>query len=152
MSFKPITNPMSHTSGFSKVSVIFYKFAPKTYEGVLLGYDSNSHAYRVFNVTTGCVETTCDAVFDETNGSQKEQVDLDLVDVEEAPCDALQRMTIGDVRLQDLSNQPQEISPNDTTPPAQGFDLDNHEEYVEPNDQGQEESNDQGGDEDDGHK
>jgi hypothetical protein len=65
------------------------KFAPKTYEGVLRGYDSNSHAYCVFNVTTGCVETTCDAVFDETNGSQKEQVDLDLVDDEEAQCDAL---------------------------------------------------------------
>jgi hypothetical protein len=46
-----------------------FKFAPKTYEGVLLGYDSNSHAYRVFIVTTGCVKTTCDAVFDETNGS-----------------------------------------------------------------------------------
>jgi hypothetical protein len=29
---------------------------------------------------------------------------------------------------------------------------DNHEEDVEPNDQGQEESNDQGGDEDDGDK
>jgi hypothetical protein len=28
-------------------------------------------------------------VFDETNGSQKEQVDLDLVDDEEAPCDAV---------------------------------------------------------------
>jgi hypothetical protein len=70
------------------------KFAPKTYEGVLLGYDSNSHAYRVFNVTTGCVETTCDTVFDETNGSQKEQVDLDLVDDEEASCDALQRMML----------------------------------------------------------
>jgi hypothetical protein len=65
------------------------KFAPKTYEGVLLGYDSNSRAYCVFNVTTGCVETMCDAVFDETNGSQKEQVDLDLVDDEEALCDAL---------------------------------------------------------------
>jgi hypothetical protein len=26
----------------------------------------------------------CDAVFDDTNGSQKEQVDLDLVDDEEA--------------------------------------------------------------------
>jgi hypothetical protein len=127
------------------------KFAPKTYECVLLGYDSNSRAYYVFNVTTGCVETTCDVVFDETNGSQKEQVDLDLVDDEEAPCDALQRMMIGDVRPQDPSNQPQETSPNDTTP-AQGFDQDNHEEYVEPNDQGQEESNDQGGDTDDGDK
>jgi hypothetical protein len=80
------------------------KFAPKTYEGVLLGYDSNSRAYRVFNVTTGCVETMCDAVFDETNDSQKEQVDLDLIYDEEAPCGVLQRMTIDDVRPQDPSN------------------------------------------------
>jgi hypothetical protein len=96
----------------------FSKFAPKTYEGVLLGYNSNSRAYRVFNVTTGCIETTCDAVFDETNGSQKEQVNLDLVDDEEASCDALQRMVIDNVRLQDSSNQSQETSPNDTTPPV----------------------------------
>jgi hypothetical protein len=69
-------------------------------------------------VITGCVETMCDAVFDETNDSQKEQVDLDLVDDEEAPYNALQRMVIGDVRAQDPSNQPQETSSNDTTPPA----------------------------------
>jgi hypothetical protein len=94
----------------------------------------------------------CDAVFDETNGTQKEQVDLALVDDEDAPCDALQRMAIGDVRPQDSSNQPQETSPNDTTLPTQGLDQDNHEEDVEPNVQGQEESNDQGGDEDDGDK
>jgi hypothetical protein len=49
-------------------------------------------------VTTSCVETMCGVVFDETNGSQKEQVDLDLVNDEEVPCDALQRMVIGDVR------------------------------------------------------
>jgi hypothetical protein len=64
----------------------------------LLGYDSNSHAYHVFNKNSGCVEITYDAVFDETNGSQKEQVDLNLVDDDEDPCDALQRMTIGNVR------------------------------------------------------
>jgi hypothetical protein len=91
-------------------------------------------------------------MFDETNGSQKEQVDLDLIDDKEAPCDSLQRMMIGDVRPQDPSNQPQETSQNDTTSPAQGLDQDNHEEDVEPNDQGQEESNDQRGDEDDGDK
>jgi hypothetical protein len=39
-----------------------------------------------------------DAVFDETNGSQKKQVDLDLIDDEESPYDALQRMMIDDVR------------------------------------------------------
>jgi hypothetical protein len=42
-------------------------------------------------------------VFDETNGSQVEQYDLGVVDVEEASCDALQRMTIGDVRPHDPS-------------------------------------------------
>jgi hypothetical protein len=83
----------------------------------LLGYDSNSHAYRVFNVTTDYVETTCDVVFYETNSSQKEQVHLDLVDDEETSYGALQRMAIGDVRPQDPSNQSQETTPNDTTPP-----------------------------------
>jgi transposase InsO family protein len=46
-----------------------FKFAPKFYKGFMLGYDSNSRAYHVFNKNSGCVETTCDAVFDETNGS-----------------------------------------------------------------------------------
>jgi hypothetical protein len=46
-------------------------------------------------------------------------------------------MVIGDVRPQHPSIQPQETSPNDTTPPAQGLDQDNHEEDDEPNDQGQ---------------
>jgi hypothetical protein len=73
-------------------------FAPKVYEGFMLGYDSNSRTYRVFNKDSGCVETTCDAVFDETNDSQVEQYDLDDVDDEEAPYDALRTMSIGDVR------------------------------------------------------
>jgi hypothetical protein len=88
-------------------------------------------------------------MFDKTNDSQNEQVDIDLVDDEETPCDALQRMMIGDVRPQDPSNQHQETSPNDTTPPVQGLDQDNHEEDDEPNVRCQEESNDQGEDEDD---
>jgi hypothetical protein len=83
------------------------KFAPKEYEGFLLGYDSNSRAYHVFNKDSDFIETTYDVVFDETNGSQVEQYDLDLVDDEEAPCDTLQRMVIANVRPQDPSNQPQ---------------------------------------------
>jgi hypothetical protein len=43
----------------------------------LHGYDSNTKAYKVFNKSTGCVEVSCDVVFDVTNGSQVEQVDLD---------------------------------------------------------------------------
>jgi hypothetical protein len=75
-----------------------FKFVPKVYQGFLLGYDSNSHAYRIFNKDSSCVETTCDMMFDETNGSQVEQYDLVVVDDEEAPCEALQRMAIGEVR------------------------------------------------------
>jgi hypothetical protein len=50
------------------------KFASKIYEGFLLGYDSNSRAYRIFNVTTSCIETTYDTVFDETNSSKKSKL------------------------------------------------------------------------------
>jgi hypothetical protein len=55
----------------------------------LLSYDSNSHAYRVFNKDSGYVETIGDAVFDETNDFQVEQYDLNVVDDEEALCEAL---------------------------------------------------------------
>jgi hypothetical protein len=75
------------------------KFAPKAVEGFLLGYDSNTRAYRVFNKSTGLVEVSCDIMFDETNGSQVGQVDLDELDDEEAPCVALRNMSIGDVSL-----------------------------------------------------
>jgi transposase InsO family protein len=36
------------------------KFAPKAVEGFLLGYDSNTRAYRVFNKSIGLVEVSCD--------------------------------------------------------------------------------------------
>jgi hypothetical protein len=111
------------------------KCAPKVYEGFLVGYDSNSRTYRVFNKDSSCIEITCDAVFDETKVSQKEQIDLDLIVDEEAPCDSLQRMDIGDVRPQDPSEQLQGQSPNDTTPPAQGLDQDEHEGEGDPHDQ-----------------
>jgi hypothetical protein len=38
---------------------------------------------------------SCDIVFDETNGSQMEQVDLDELDDEDALCVALRNMYIG---------------------------------------------------------
>jgi hypothetical protein len=84
-------------------------------------------------------------LFDETNGSQKEQADLDLVDDEEAPCDALQRIAIGDIRPQDPSDQLHGYTPSDTTSPAQWLDQDEHEGEDEHHDQVQEKSNDQGG-------
>jgi hypothetical protein len=47
------------------------KFAPKVVEGFLLGFDSNTKAYRVFNKSLGLVEVSSDVVFDETNGSPR---------------------------------------------------------------------------------
>jgi hypothetical protein len=83
------------------------KFAPKAVEGFLLGYDSNTRAYRVFNKSTGLVEVFCDIVFDETNSSQVEQVDLDELDDEEAPCVALRNMSIGNVCPKKSEEPPQ---------------------------------------------
>jgi hypothetical protein len=74
------------------------KFAPKAVEGFLLGYDSNTRAYRVFNKSSGLVEVSSDVVFDETNGSLREQVDLDEVDEDDVPTAAMRTMAIGDVR------------------------------------------------------
>jgi hypothetical protein len=54
-------------------------------------------------------------VFDETNDSEVEQYDLNVVDDEEAPCEALQKMEIEDIRPQDPSEP---ITSNDTTPPT----------------------------------
>jgi hypothetical protein len=62
-----------------------FKFAPKVVEGFLLGYDSNTKVYKVFNKSSGLVEVTSDVVFDETNGSPREQDDLDDVDENEVP-------------------------------------------------------------------
>jgi hypothetical protein len=52
-------------------------------EGILLGYGSNEHAYRVLNKTSGRVEVAVDVTFDESNGSQVEQVDSRVVGKED---------------------------------------------------------------------
>jgi transposase InsO family protein len=124
------------------------KFAPKAVEGFLLGYDSNTRAYRVFNKSTGLVEVSCDIVFDETNGSQVEQVDLDD---EEAPCIALRNMSIGDVCPKESEEPPQAqdqpSSSNQASPPTQDEDQARDDENEGQEDEPpQEEDNDQGGD------
>jgi hypothetical protein len=130
------------------------KFAPKAVESFLLGYDSNTRAYRVFNKSTGLVEVSCDIVFDETNGSQVEEVDLDELDDEEAPCVALRNMSIGHVCPKESEEptqaQDQSSSSNQASPPTQNEDQaqDNEEEGQE-DEPPQEEGNDQGGDDND---
>jgi transposase InsO family protein len=127
------------------------KFAPKAVEGFLLGYDSNTRAYRVCNKSTGLDEVSCDVVFDETNGSQVEQVDLDELDDEEAPCVALRNMFIGDVCPKESEEptqaQDQPSSSNQASPPTQDEDQAQYENEDQEDEPPQEVDNDQGGDE-----
>jgi hypothetical protein len=57
----------------------------------------------------GLVEVTSDIVFDETNGSPREQVDLDVVDEDEVPMAAIRTMAIGDVRPHEQQEQDQPL-------------------------------------------
>jgi hypothetical protein len=119
-------------------------------EGFLLGYDSNTRAYRVFNKSTGLVEISYDIVFDETNGSQVEQVDLDELDDEEAPCVVLKNMSIGDVCPKEFEEliqaQDQPSSSMQASPPTQDKDQAQDDEIEDQEEPPQEEDNDQGGD------
>ena len=47
------------------------------------------------------VEITVDVTFDESNGSQVEQVDLSVVIKEDQPCEAIKQLAIGDIRPQE---------------------------------------------------
>jgi len=77
------------------------KFAPKVDEGVLLGYGSNEHAYHVFNKTSGESWNSGRWTFDESNGSQVDQVDSSIVGKEDPPCEAIKQLAIGDIRPQE---------------------------------------------------
>jgi hypothetical protein len=87
-------------------------------------------------------------VFDKTSGSQVENVDLDELDDEEAPCVALRNMSIGDVCPKESEEPPQaQDQPSSciqASPPTQ--EEANEDQDDEPP---QEEDIDQEGDEDD---
>jgi hypothetical protein len=67
------------------------KFQSKCDVGFLLGYSSNSKAYRVYNI-----EEVYDVQFDETTGSQDEKENLDDVRGEELS-KTMKTMAIGDI-------------------------------------------------------
>jgi hypothetical protein len=65
-----VKSPMFHILESLRVNALYIikrgrksKIAPKAVEGFLLGYDSNTRAYRVFNKSTRLVEVSCDIVF-----------------------------------------------------------------------------------------
>ena len=65
------------------------------------------------------VEVSSDVVFDETNGSSREQVDLDDVDEDEIPTAAMRTMAIDDVRPLELQEQDQPSSSTMVQPPTE---------------------------------
>jgi hypothetical protein len=92
------------------------KFAPKVDE--VLGYASNAHGYRILNKTTDCVEVTCDLMFDESNGSQVEQVD-ELCVGKDVPAEkAIKKMAIGEVKPQEEDDEDCEIEEPTSSPPV----------------------------------
>jgi hypothetical protein len=110
-----------------------------------------TQGHKVFNKASGQVEVSCDVVFDETNGSQVEQVDLDEIGDVEASCVALRNMSIGDVCPKESEETPnaqdQQSSSTQASPPTQNEDeaqVDEGEDQKD--DPPQDDSNDQGGD------
>jgi hypothetical protein len=96
-------------------------------------------------------------VFDETNGFQVEQVNLDELDDEEAPRVALRNMSIRDVCPKESKEPPQEqdqpSSSIQASPPTQDEDEAQEEENEDQDDEPPQEGDiDQGGDEDDQYK
>jgi hypothetical protein len=90
-------------------------------------------------------------VFDETNGSQVEQVDFDELDDEEAPCVALRNISIGDVCPKEseepIQAQDQPSSSMQASPPTQDEDeAQDDEEEDQEDEPPQDDGNDQGGD------
>jgi hypothetical protein len=67
----------------------------------------------------GLVEVTSDVVFDETNSSPREQVDLDDLDEDEVLTAAMRTMAIGDVRPQEQQEHDQLSSSTMVQSPTQ---------------------------------
>ena len=77
------------------------KFEKKCDEGLLLGYSTTSKAYRVWNLASCTLEEVHDVEFDETNGSQEKDENLDDVRGTQL-VNAMKNMDIGDIRPRDV--------------------------------------------------
>jgi hypothetical protein len=77
------------------------KFEKKYDEGFLLGYSTTSKSYRIWNLTSGTLEEVHDVKFDETNGSQKEDENLDNVRGTQL-VNAMKNMDIDDIRPREV--------------------------------------------------
>jgi flagellar motor protein MotB len=83
-------------------------------EGFLLGYSSNIKAYRVFNKTHGIIEEAYDVEFDETNGSQDENENLDDVGGVHLR-NAMKTMAIGKIKPMEDDDDSMVVIPSSST-------------------------------------
>ena len=90
------------------------KFDKKCDEGFLLGYSSNSKAYRVFNKTHGIIEEAYDVEFDETYGSQDENENLDDVGGVQLR-NAMKTMAIGEIKPMEDDADSMVVIPSSST-------------------------------------
>ena len=67
----------------------------------MLGYSTTSKAYRVWNLASGTFEEVHDVEFDETNGSKKEDENLNNVRGTQL-VNAMKNMDIGDIRPREV--------------------------------------------------
>jgi hypothetical protein len=77
------------------------KFEKKCDEGFLLGYSTTSKAYRVKNSASGTLVEVYDVEFDETNGFQEEDENLEDVRGTQL-ANAMKKMDIGDIRPREV--------------------------------------------------
>ena len=77
------------------------KFEKNCDEGFLLGYSTTSKAYRVWNLASDTLEEVHDVEFDEINGSQEEDENLDDVRGTQL-VNAMKNMDIGDIRPREV--------------------------------------------------
>jgi hypothetical protein len=83
-------------------------------EGFLLGYSSNSKAYRVFNKTHGIIEESYDVEFDKTNGSQDENDNLDDVGGIQLR-NAIETMATGEIKPKEEDDDSVVVIPSSST-------------------------------------
>jgi hypothetical protein len=79
----------------------------------------------------GLVESSSDIVFYETNGSQREQVDLDDIDDHDVPTATMRTMAMGDVRPQEQQVQDQPSSSTKVQFPTQDEEQVHHDDGMD---------------------
>jgi hypothetical protein len=112
----------------------------RTIEGIFVGYADDSHAYRYYNISSGCIEVSCDVVFKEFNGSQVEQVIPSDVGYEESS-QVIKSMGVGHILPSEDQVLPkQDLPPKDDSRSTQ---VEPSSTQVEPSSPSQEEQDSQ---------